>query len=149
MGTFSQSAEAAQASRKWVVVDAKGQTLGRLASQVAALLRGKHKATFTPHVDGGDFVVVINTKELRLSGKKLDTKIYNHHTGFPGGIKSISAGDLMAKDSRQLVKLAVEGMLPRGVLGRNMARKLKIYVGGDHPHAAQRPEKYTPAVSQH
>jgi large subunit ribosomal protein L13 len=127
--------------RRWFVVDAQGKVLGRLASQVAAILRGKHKPTFTPHVDGGDFVVVVNAEKVRLTGRKLERKVYYWHTGYPGGIKSATAGQLLQTKPEELFRLAVARMLPKTPLGRRMLRKLKVYRGPDHPHAAQQPEK--------
>ena len=126
--------------RKWHLVDANGKTLGRLAARVAMLLRGKHKPTFTPHVDTGDHVVIINADKIRLTGEKFQTKIYHHHTGYPGGIKSISAERLHAKDPTAILTKAIRGMLPKNPLGKQMAKKLKVYAGESHPHDAQRPE---------
>ncbi len=125
--------------REWFVVDAEGKILGRLASEIARRLRGKHKAIYTSHVDTGDFVVVINAEKIVLTGKKLDDKIYHHHSGYPGGLKSIPAGKLLKKKPESLVTEAVKGMLPRGTLGRRMLRKLKVYAGKEHPHEAQKP----------
>jgi len=127
--------------RRWFVVDAQGKVLGRLASQVAAILRGKHKPTFTPHVDGGDFVIVVNAEKVRLTGRKLERKVYYWHTGYPGGIKSATAGQLLQTKPEELFRLAVQRMLPKTALGRRMLRKLKVYRGPNHPHAAQQPEK--------
>ena len=126
--------------RKWYLVDANGKTLGRLASRVAILLRGKHKPTFTPHVDTGDHVVIINADKIRLTGDKFKTKTYVHHTGYPGGLKSVTAEHLHAKNPTGLVTRAIKGMLPKNPLGKQMARKLKVYAGTAHPHEAQRPE---------
>ena len=126
--------------RKWHLVDANGKTLGRLAARVAMLLRGKHKPTFTPHVDTGDHVVIINADKIRLTGEKFQTKVYHHHTGYPGGIKSISAERLHAKDPTAILTKAIRGMLPKNPLGKQMAKKLKVYAGESHPHDAQRPE---------
>jgi large subunit ribosomal protein L13 len=126
--------------RKWYLVDANGKTLGRLASRVAILLRGKHKPTFTPHVDTGDHVVIINADKIRLTGDKFKTKTYIHHTGYPGGLKSVTAEHLHAKNPTGLVTRAIKGMLPKNPLGKQMARKLKVYAGTAHPHEAQRPE---------
>lgn len=125
--------------REWFVIDAEGKILGRLASEIARRLRGKHKAVYSPHVDTGDFVVVINAEKIVLTGKKLDDKIYYHHSGYPGGLKSISAGKLLKKKPESLVTEAVKGMLPKGTLGRQMLKKLKVYAGKDHPHSAQKP----------
>ena len=126
--------------RKWHVVDADGKTLGRLAARIAVLLRGKHKRTFTPHVDCGDHVVVINAGRVRLTGSKLATKVYHRHSGYPGGLKSVTARHLHAKNPTALVTRAVKGMLPKNHLGRQMAKKLRVYAGTTHPHQAQRPE---------
>lgn len=130
-------------NRKWHLVDANGKTLGRLAARVAMLLRGKHKPTFTPHVDTGDHVVIINADKIRLTGEKFQTKIYHHHTGYPGGLKSISAERLHAKDPTAILTKAIRGMLPKNPLGKQMAKKLKVYAGESHPHDAQRPEPIT------
>ena len=137
MKTFMANAETVE--RKWYVVDADGMTLGRLASQVAAILRGKNKPTFTPHVDCGDHVIVINAAKVVLSGKKLDQKIYYHHSGFAGGLKETKYRKLMADKPEFAVKHAVVGMLPKGPLGRQMARKLRVYAGAEHEHEAQKP----------
>ncbi|MGF1511853.1 MAG: 50S ribosomal protein L13 [Myxococcota bacterium] len=127
--------------RKWLLVDAKGRSLGRLASEVAKLLRGKHKPTFTPHDDVGDFVVVINASEVEMRGNdKLFKTVHNKHTGYYGNMKSITAAEMRARTPSKLVELAVAGMIPRGSLGNRMMKKLKIYGGAEHPHAAQKPE---------
>ena len=133
-------ANAQTVERKWYVVDADSMTLGRLASQVAAILRGKNKPTFTPHVDCGDHVIVINAAKVVLTGKKLDQKVYYHHSGFAGGLKETKYRKLMAEKPEFAVKHAVVGMLPKGPLGRQMARKLRVYAGAEHEHAAQMPE---------
>jgi len=125
--------------RKWVVVDMAGQTLGRVATRIASILRGKTKPTFTPFADVGDFVVVVNSDKLVLTGAKLQQKMYRHHTTYPGGLKEVVAEKQLAKDSRAMIELAVKGMLPRGPLGRSMLRKLKVYKGAEHPHAAKQP----------
>ena len=138
MGTYF--AKQTDVIRKWHLVDANGKTLGRLASRVAILLRGKHKPTFTPHIDTGDHVVIINADKIRLTGDKLKTKTYIHHTGYPGGLKSVTAEHLHAKNPTGLVTRAIKGMLPKNTLGKQMARKLKVYAGTAHPHEAQRPE---------
>ena len=138
MKTFMANAQ--NVERKWYVVDAAGMTLGRLASQVAAILRGKNKPTFTPHFDAGDFVIIINASKVEMTGKKLDQKYYYHHSGYPGGLKSISYRKLMAEKPEFAVKHAIVGMLPKGPLGRQMARKLRVYAGPEHEHAAQQPE---------
>ena len=137
MKTFMANAQ--NVERNWYVVDADGMTLGRLASQVAAILRGKNKPTFTPHVDCGDHVVVINAAKVVLTGKKLDQKVYYHHSGFAGGLKETKYRKLMAEKPEFAVKHAVVGMLPKGPLGRQMARKLRVYAGAEHEHAAQMP----------
>ena len=127
-------------TRAWHLVDAEGKTLGRLAARIAIVLRGKHKPTFTPHVDTGDHVVVINADKIRLTGDKFKTKVYHRHTGYPGGLKSITAEHLHAKKPTALVTKAVAGMLPKNPLGKKMAKKLRVYAGAVHPHQAQRPE---------
>jgi large subunit ribosomal protein L13 len=126
--------------REWWLVDAAGLTLGRLSTVVADRLRGKHKPQFTPYLDTGDHVVVINAAQVRLSGNKLQDKMYRHHTGYPGGLKEIPAGKLLAAHPERIVEFSVKGMLPRGSLGRQMARKLKVYADGKHPHEAQQPK---------
>lgn len=125
--------------RKWLVVDADGQVLGRLASVVASKLRGKHKPEFAPHMDNGDFVVVLNADKIRVTGRKMDQKVYYKHTGFPGGIKEIGLRDLLEKKPEEVIIKAVRGMLPKNRLGRKMIKKLKVYAGSDHPHEAQQP----------
>ena len=137
MKTFQ--AKKAEAEHRWYVIDAEGKVLGRLATRVATLLRGKHKPTFTPHVDTGDFVVVVNAKKVTLTGKKMKDKKYYHHTGYPGGIRETPAEKLLSRKPTELVKRAVKGMLPKTTLGRQMLRKLKVYAGPTHPHEAQRP----------
>jgi len=136
--TFMAKAEAVE--RKWYVVDADGMTLGRLASQVAAVLRGKNKPIFTPNCDTGDHVIVINASKVVLTGKKLDQKIYYHHSGYPGGLKETPYRKLLAEKPEFAVKHAIVGMLPKGPLGRQMARKLRVYAGSEHDHSAQKPE---------
>ena len=138
MKTFMANAQTVE--RKWYVVDADGMTLGRLASQVAAILRGKNKPTFTPHVDCGDHVIIINAAKVVLTGKKLDQKVYYHHSGYAGGLKETKYRKLMAEKPEFAVKHAVLGMMPKGPLGRQMARKLRVYAGAEHEHAAQMPE---------
>lgn len=133
-------AKPGEVERKWYVVDAKGKTLGRLASELAALLRGKHKPQYTPHVDTGDFVIVINAKEVQLTGKKLANKIYYRHSGWPGGLKKTTAADMRNTRPERMIELAVKGMLPKTSLGRRQLRKLKVYAGPEHPHQAQKPE---------
>jgi large subunit ribosomal protein L13 len=124
---------------KWYLVNAEGRVLGRLAAELAKILRGKNKPAFTPHVDTGDFVIVVNAGKVLLTGKKMKDKIYYHHTGYPGGIKEISAEKLLAKKPTEVLRIAVKGMLPKNSLGRQMLQKLKIYAGPDHPHEAQKP----------
>lgn len=126
--------------RKWYVVDAEGQVLGRLASAIARILRGKHKPMYTPFLDTGDHVIVVNAARVRLTGKKLDKKLYRWHTGYPGGLKSLTYRQFLATRPERVIERAVRGMLPRGPLGRAMGAKLKVYAGPEHPHAAQRPE---------
>lgn len=137
MKTFMANAQTVE--RKWYIVDADGMPLGRLASQVAAILRGKNKPTYTPNVDTGDHVIVINAGKAVLTGKKLDQKVYYRHSGYPGGLKETRYRDLMAKKPEFAVKHAVQGMLPKGPLGRQMARKLRVYAGAEHEHTAQQP----------
>ena len=139
MKTFS--AKAHEVKRDWYVVDASEVVLGRLASNIALRLRGKHKAEYTPHVDTGDYIVVTNVEKLVVTGRKFKDKIYYSHSGFPGGIKSISFDKLQAKHPARILELAVKGMLPKNPLGREMFRKLKIYTGSEHPHEAQQPKK--------
>ena len=126
--------------RKWYVVDASGKTLGRLSARVASILRGKHKPTFAPHMDVGDHVVIVNAEKVHLTAGKLRTKEYIHHTGYPGGLKRVSAEALHARRPTELLRRAITGMLPKTSLGKQMARKLKVYAGPEHPHTAQRPE---------
>jgi large subunit ribosomal protein L13 len=135
-------ANAQNVTRQWYVVDAAGQTLGRLASEVANLLRGKHKPIYTPHVDTGDFVIVVNADQIVLTGNKLDQKQYYRHTGYPGGLKAVNYRNLMARKPEFVVEKAVRGMLPHNRLGRAMFKKLKVYAGPEHPHAAQKPEPW-------
>ena len=139
MKTYSAKAETVQ--RDWYVVDAEGKTLGRLATEIASRLRGKHKPEFTPHVDTGDYIVVVNAEKVAVTGNKPTNKIYYSHTEYPGGIKDISFKDLIEKAPERVIQSAVKGMLPRGPLGREMFRKLKIYVGSEHPHTAQQPQQ--------
>ena len=134
------SAKPLEVEQKWLLVDAEGQTLGRMATAIATRLRGKHKAEYTPHVDTGDFVVVINADKVTVTGNKAKDKIYYSHSGFPGGLKSISFEKLLEKAPERVIKLAVKGMLPRNSLGRAMFKKLKVYAGAEHPHTAQQPE---------
>ena len=138
MKTFSAKPETVR--RDWFVVDASGKTLGRLASVVAARLRGKHKPEYTPHVDTGDFIVVVNAGQIAVTGNKAQQKTYWHHTGYPGGIRGVSFDKLVADKPERLFEIAVRGMLPKGPLGRAMLKKLKVYGGADHPHVAQQPQ---------
>lgn len=133
-------AKPGEAQSKWYVVDAQGKTLGRLAAQVATVLRGKHKPTYTPHVDSGDFVIVVNADKVRLTGRKEEQKIYYRHSLYPGGLKTRTAAEMREKRPERMVELAVWGMLPHNRLGRRQIRKLKVYAGSDHPHQAQQPE---------
>jgi large subunit ribosomal protein L13 len=137
MTTFIPKADGLE--RKWFVIDAKGQVLGKLATRAAVLLTGKHKPIYTPNLDTGDHVVVINASKVVFTGKKLQNKIYRRHTGFPGGLREITAEKRLAKEPDRLIEDTVWGMLPKGSLGRQMYRKLKVYAGKDHPHAAQKP----------
>jgi large subunit ribosomal protein L13 len=140
--TFSLSKEAAIQARGWRIVDAAGIPLGILASHVASLIRGKNKPIFTPHVDCGDFVIVLNAEKIALSGRKADNKMYHHHTGFLGGLKSVSAGTMRQNNPERLIETAVAGMLPKGALGHQMIKKLKVARGGAHPHGAHKPVPY-------
>ncbi len=126
----------------WHVIDATDVVLGRLAAQVATLLRGKHKATFAPHVDGGDFVVVINASKVALTGNKRTSKLAYRHSGYPGGLRAVVVGDLLEKRPERVIETAVRGMLPKTTLGRNQLRKLKVYAGPEHPHTAQKPQPF-------
>lgn len=127
--------------RKWWVVDANGQNLGRLASQIAHILRGKHKPTYAPHQDMGDYVIVINCEKFRVTGRRMDQKVYHRHSGYHGGLKTISLRDQLEKHPERVIEAAVKGMLPKNSLGRQMIKKMKVYVGEAHPHDAQKPEK--------
>ena len=126
--------------RKWYVIDAEGKTLGRLASEAASILRGKNKPVFTPHVDTGDYVIIINAEKVEVTGKKRKEKIYKRHTGYPGGLREITFEKLQAKAPEEIIRHAIKGMMPNGKLGRQMYKKLKVYAGPDHKHAAQKPE---------
>ncbi len=137
MGTYSAKKE--EVVRKWFVVDAKGKTLGRMATVIASILKGKTKPIYTKHVDTGDFVIVVNADKVHLTGRKLDQKMYYHHSGFPGGLKSINAGTLLKTKPEDVIIKAVEGMLPKTQLGKQMMTKLKVYAGETHPHEAQMP----------
>lgn len=134
------SAKPGEVERHWYVLDAKGQSLGRLASRAAAILRGKHKPQYTPHIDTGDFVIVVNAEQVRLTGRKLDQKVYYRHTGYPGGLKETTARELLRTRPERMIELAVRGMIPRHSLGRRQMLKLKVYRGADHPHQAQQPK---------
>ncbi|KLV06369.1 50S ribosomal protein L13 [Photobacterium sp. MCCC 1A19761] len=138
MKTFVAKPETVK--RDWYVVDAEGKTLGRLATEIASRLRGKHKPEYTPHVDTGDYIVVINAEKVAVTGAKRTDKMYHHHTGYIGGLKSISFDKLIAKKPEMVIEIAVKGMLPKGPLGRAMYRKLKVYAGAEHNHAAQQPK---------
>jgi large subunit ribosomal protein L13 len=129
---------------KWYLVNAEGKVLGRLSTELAKILRGKNKPTYTPHVDTGDFVIVVNAGKVTLTGKKMKDKIYYHHTGYPGGIKEMNAEKLLARKPTEMIRMAVRGMLPKNSLGRQMLRKLKIYAGPNHPHEAQKPISLEP-----
>jgi large subunit ribosomal protein L13 len=142
MKTYSQKASEVQ--RDWHLIDASNQTLGRLATQIATLLRGKHKPTFSPNLDGGDFVVVVNAEQVRLQGRKPEQKVYYRHSGYPGGLKTIPYRRMLATHPDRILRLAVKGMLPKTRLGRQQLTKLKIYAGPKHPHAAQQPQNYVP-----
>jgi large subunit ribosomal protein L13 len=137
--TRNLSTEAARAARRWYIADANGKILGRLASRLASVLRGKENPGFSPHVDAGDFVVVVNAAKVRLTGQKLAKKEYIRHTGYPGGVRRASAGEVLKKHPTRLIREAVEGMLPKNRLGRHLVTKLKVYAGPDHPHQAQKP----------
>jgi len=133
-------AKPAEVEHKWYVIDASGQTLGRISSEVASILRGKHKPTYTPHVDTGDFVIIINAEQVKLTGDKLNQKMYRYHTGYPGGLKEMDYRTLLQKKPERAIETAVKGMLPHNRLGNKMYKKLKVYRGSEHPHQAQKPE---------
>lgn len=137
MKTYTAKAESL--NKEWYIVDASGKILGRLASEIALRLRGKHKAIYTPHVDTGDFIVVVNAEKIMLTGKKLNDKIYYSYSGYPGGLRETSAGKILAEKPENLIRMAVAGMLPKNNLGRRMLKKLKVYAGSAHPHEAQCP----------
>lgn len=139
MKTFS--AKGHEVKRDWLVVDASNKVLGRVATEVARRLRGKHKAEYTPHVDTGDYIIVINAEKIVVTGRKFENKMYHHHTGYIGGIKSVPFAKLQAKNPIKIIELAVKGMLPKNPLGREMYRKMKVYVGSEHPHTAQQPKQ--------
>lgn len=134
------SAKSGEVNQEWFVVDATDKTLGRLASEIAHRLRGKHKPEYTPHIDTGDYIVVVNAEKVKVTGAKTTDKMYHHHTGYPGGLKSYSFEKLIERAPERVLQRAVKGMLPRNPLGRAMFKKLKVYAGNDHPHAAQQPE---------
>jgi large subunit ribosomal protein L13 len=136
-------AKVGEVEREWLLVDATDVTLGRLASEIAQILKGKRKPQYTPHVDTGDFVIVVNAANIKVTGNKLDDKKYFRHSGHPGGLKSETLGDLLARDPRRVVEKAVKGMLPKNTLGRAMGMKLKVYAGAEHPHQAQKPRQIT------
>lgn len=138
MKTFS--AKPAEVKRDWYIIDATGKTLGRMASEIASRLRGKHKAEYTPHVDTGDYIVVVNAEKVHVTGKKFTDKVYYKHTGFPGGIRSMTFEKMMERSPEKIISIAVKGMLPKNPLGRAMFRKLKVYAGPDHRHHAQQPQ---------
>ncbi|ABY35608.1 MULTISPECIES: 50S ribosomal protein L13 [Chloroflexus] len=142
MKTYHQKPTEVQ--RDWYVIDASGKVLGRLATQISTLLRGKHKPTFTPSIDGGDFVIVVNAEKIVLTGRKPDQKIYYRHTGYPGGIKATPYKMMLAKHPDRILRLAVKRMLPKNRMGRRLLSKLRIYAGPNHPHAAQQPKPYIP-----
>lgn len=139
MKTFSAKPETVQ--RDWYIVDADGKTLGRLAAEIAHRLRGKHKPEYTPHVDTGDYIVVVNAEKVAVTGNKTTDKMYHHHTGYPGGLKSMSFEKLIDRAPERVIQSAVKGMLPRNPLGRAMFKKLKVYAGAEHPHASQQPQE--------
>jgi len=142
MKTYSQ--KASEVSRQWYVIDGNGQTVGRLATQVATLLRGKHKPTFSPNIDGGDFVVIINAEKIQLIGKKQDQTMYYRHSNYPGGFKQVSYRRMLATHPDRIIRYAVKGMLPKTRLGRQQLVKLRVYAGASHPHAAQQPQVFVP-----
>lgn len=135
-------AKSNEIEKKWYVIDAEGKVLGRLATEVATILSGKNKPTYTPHVDTGDYVVIINAEKIKLTGKKLEQKNYSYHTGYPGGLKQVPYKDLIVSKPEKIIELAVKGMLPKSSLGRNMIKKMKVYSGPEHKHEAQMPEIY-------
>ena len=141
MSTYMASAS--NIERKWYVVDAEGQTLGRLSSEIAKVLRGKNKPVFTPHIDTGDYVIVVNAEKIKVTGKKMDQKIYYNHSDYVGGMKETTLKEMMDKKPERVIELAVKGMLPKGPLGRSMIKKLHVYAGPEHNHAAQKPEVLT------
>jgi large subunit ribosomal protein L13 len=142
MSTFIPSGKNLEQSRKWFIIDANGKTVGRLATEAARILMGKNKPTYTPYIDVGDHVVVINAEKVVFTGNKLQDKVYRHHTGWPGGLKEITAQKQLQKHPERILESAIRGMLPKNKLGRHMGKKLKVYAGQDHPHQAQQPEVY-------
>ncbi|MFN0122817.1 MAG: 50S ribosomal protein L13 [Blastocatellia bacterium] len=142
MSTHFPSGKGLESSRKWHLIDAEGQTVGRVASLVARLLMGKHKATWTPFIDVGDHVVIINAGKVQFTGNKIEAKMYHHHTGYPGGLKTISARDQLARHPERVLEIAIRGMLPKSKMGKAMASKLKVYASPEHPHGAQQPVPY-------
>ena len=139
----SYTAKPAEIQHNWYVIDAEGKTLGKLAAETASILRGKKKPIFTPHIDCGDYVIVINAEKVHVTGKKESDKIYVRHTGYPGGLRETTLGEMRAKKPEEIIRHAVKGMMPKGRLGRQMYKKLKVYAGPEHPHAAQKPEEWT------
>ena len=138
MRTFTQKKE--EIERDWYIVDAEGETLGRLASRIAPILKGKHKPIYTPHLDCGDFVIIVNAEKVRVTGRKMDQKLYHRHSGYPGGLRTISLRDQLDKYPERVLQAAIRGMLPKNKLGRRMIKKLKVYAGDAHPHEAQQPK---------
>lgn len=139
----SYIAKPQEVEHKWYVIDAEGKTLGKLASEAASILRGKKKPIYTPHVDCGDYVIVVNAEKVHVTGKKETDKIYKSYSGFPGGLKEITLGEMRENKPEEIIRHAIKGMMPKGKLGRQMYKKLKVYAGSEHPHAAQNPEEYT------
>lgn len=139
----SYIAKPQEVEHKWYVIDAEGKTLGKLASEAASILRGKKKPIYTPHVDCGDYVIVVNAEKVHVTGKKETDKIYKSYSGYPGGLKEITLGEMREKKPEEIICHAIKGMMPKGKLGRQMYKKLKVYAGSEHPHAAQNPEEYT------
>jgi large subunit ribosomal protein L13 len=142
MSTYVPSGKNLEQTRKWLIIDANGQTVGRLATEAARILMGKNKPTYTPYIDVGDHVIVINAEKVVFTGNKWQDKVYRHHTGWPGGLKEITAQKQLQQHPTRILELAIRGMLPKNKLGRKMGKKLKVYVGTDHPHQAQQPEAF-------
>ncbi len=140
MTTKTFTPRAGDIERQWFVVDAEGKTLGRLASQIAHILRGKHKPTYSPHMDLGDHIVVVNAEKIRVTGRKAEQKVYYRHTGYPGGLRTTTYEDMLGKHPERILRIAVKGMLPNNILGRQMFKKLRVYAGPEHEHAAQQPQ---------